>query len=119
MEILLYILIGLTCIFFLFLLSLGILDDINSIRKTEEEKFYDFKISIERLTKVLFYKFETYDIEIAIQTYKDIAEYYPKFKDKLEYQEFIKYKLDWINQNKNIDEYYKSILIEIYKKNII
>ena len=118
MEILLYILIGLTCLFFLFLLSLPILNDINSIPKTEEEKFYDFKISIERLTKVLFLKFENYDIEIAIQTYNDIAEYYQKFNDKPEYQEYIKYKLDWINRHKNIDEYYKPRLIEIYNKNI-
>jgi hypothetical protein len=94
------------------------LNNISLEPKTEDIEFNQFKISIERLTKVLFLKFRTYDIETAIETYKDIVEYYPKFKDKPNYQEYIKYKLDWINQHKNIDGYYKPRLIEIYNKNI-
>jgi hypothetical protein len=94
------------------------LNNISLESKTEDIEFNQFKISVERLTKVLFLKFRTYDIEIAIQTYKDLSEYYPKFKNKPIYQEYIKYKLDWINGHKNIDKYYKPRLIEIYKKSI-
>jgi hypothetical protein len=98
----------------------------NEISKTEEEKFYSFKLSIERLHKVMFNKFKHYYNEIAIEVFEEIVQYYPKFKndpkfiDKPEYHEHIKYIADWIVRNKHnqIDDYFLPRLIEIYNKYI-
>jgi len=98
----------------------------NEIPITEEEKFYSFKISIERLHKVMFKKFRQLDNEIAIQVFEEIVQYYPKFKnnpefaDKPEYHEHIKYIADWIVRNKHnqIDDYFLPRLMEIYNKYI-
>lgn len=96
----------------------------NEIPITEEEKFYSFKISIERLHKVMYHRFRLYDNEKALETFEDIVQFYPKFKnnpkfiDKPEYHEHIKYKADWIigNYQKQIDDYYMPRVLEIYNK---
>lgn len=84
--------------------------------ESEEDKFRNFRISIERLTKVFFFKYEHYDIEISIDVYHDIASLYPKLEHKPDYQEYLKDKLDWLNRHKKIDDYHKSQLIKIYNK---
>lgn len=117
MEILIYSLLGLCCLVSIFLFILPMLNNINSIPKNEEETFYNFKISIERLSKVMFHRFEHKDMELGIETFEDIAQFYPKFAGKPEkYQEYLKYKLECIKSHKDIDEYHRPRIIEIYNK---
>lgn len=81
----------------------------------KENDISNIRTSIERLCKVIFYKFENYDPEIAIDTYKDIINIYNKFENK-EIKEYILYKLKWIKQHKKIDDYYKNIINELYNQ---
>jgi len=73
--------------------------------------------SIDRLTKIVLYKFENYDPEIAIETYMDLIEFYNRFTDE-NFKDYIKDKLQWINQHPKTDQYYLPRLLSSFEKNI-
>lgn len=77
----------------------------------------NLKLSIDRLSKVVIYKFESYDPEIAIDIYNDILQYY-KSTDNDEFNKYIKYKLDWLNQHSKVDNYYRERIVDMYNKKI-
>lgn len=77
----------------------------------------NLKLSIDRLCKVVIYKFESYDPEIAIDIYNDILQYY-KSTDNDEFNEYIVYKLNWLNQHSKVDNYYRERIVDMYNKKI-
>jgi hypothetical protein len=73
--------------------------------------------SIDSLAKIILFKFEKLDSSFAIETYTDLINFYNRFTDK-DIKEYIKDKLQWINQHPKTDVYYFPRIIKLFEENI-
>lgn len=84
----------------------------------EEYKIKRIKTSINNLCIVYFTYMCSYQPEKAIDTFKDIIEFYLKFKEKnyIDLMDHTKYKLNWLIQDKRTDQFYLPKINELYNK---